>query len=204
MSVLPFEQVTFVISLQAIVYTINYLILLPGYTRIGSYLELCSSTTSFSTMILSSLILITGSICLGLSTTGRAFVIAVAFYTLGAGLPVIIQAYIANHVGKDQTARVLATLSTFAVARKLAAVSLGPAVFNAGVASDFEELQGLLFFFCAILFLGAVVAVAIIASRSTPGKLNEKPLGQEVALGDVSGGDNQSRRPQTASDVVGD
>ena len=139
-------------------------------------------------MVLSSLILITGAILLGLSPTGTAFVIAVVFYTLGAGLPVILQAYIAGLVGQDQVARVLATLSTFAVAGKLAAVSLGPAVFNVGVASDIEALKGLLFFFCALLFVGSITAVGMVASRNRAVKLIEHSSAQELALEDLAAG----------------
>lgn len=117
-------------------------------------------------MLMSSFILVLGSTLLGLSYTRASFVTAVAIYTLGTGLPVVMQAYISNLVDKGRLARVLSALSMFAVAGKLAATSLGPYIFKLGIDSGKEGLRGFLFFFCAALFLGSIVTVSVVALRA--------------------------------------
>ena len=62
--------------------------------------------------------------------------------------------------------RVLAALSMFAIAGKLAAMSLDPYVFGLGINSSREGLKGLLFFFCVVLYIGSVVTVGLVAVRT--------------------------------------
>ncbi|KAI9745860.1 MAG: hypothetical protein M1818_000541 [Claussenomyces sp. TS43310] len=161
-----FSDVTFITSIQAVVYCINYFVLLPSYTRIGGSFRLSSSAISLYIMLGSCFILIAGSTFLGLSTTGGTFILAMAIYTLGTGLPTVTQAYISSLVESDKVARVLAALSTFAIAGKLAATSLGPLIFGLGINSGRVELTGLLFYFCALLFIGSIVAVSLVVLRT--------------------------------------
>lgn len=152
-------------SMQALVYCVNYFVLLPGYTFIGGFFRLSSSTISLLIMLGSCLVLIIGSILLGLSATGVTFILAMAVYTLGTGLPTVTQAYISNLVDKDNVASVLAALSTFAIAGKLAATSFGPYIFGLGISSGEDKLKGLLFYFCAILFMGATITISFVVRR---------------------------------------
>ena len=125
--------------------------------------HLCSPILSVT--LFSFPILIGGSVLLDLSATGPTFLIAMAIYTLGTGLPIVTQAYISNLVEKEHVARVLAALFMFAIARKLAATSLDPYVFGLGINSSREEFKRLLFFFY-LVFIGSVVTVGLVAMRT--------------------------------------
>ena len=76
-------------------------------------------------------------------------------------------------------ARVLAALSMFAIAGKLAATSLDPYVFGLGINSSREGLKELLFFFY-LVFIGSVVTVGLVAMRT------RKTQKREVRDDDVS------------------
>ncbi|GAB7352402.1 hypothetical protein MBLNU459_g2830t2 [Dothideomycetes sp. NU459] len=187
-----FSDVTFVTSIQALVYVVNYLILLPGYTRLGIRFRLSDVAASLSIMLFSSCILIIGSVCLGFSATSWGFMLAMAVYTLGTGLPVVAQALISSLVEKDRLARVLSALSIFAIAGKLAATSIGPVVLSFGIDSGKESLKGALFFFSSALFFVAAVTISLIAARKRRLGLRSvhcKGKGEDIALDDISGDD---------------
>lgn len=147
-------------------------------------------------MLASSLVLIVGSIFLGFSATGTTFLISMAIYTLGTGLPVVTQAYISNLIEKERLARVLAALSMSSIAGRLAATSLGPYIFGLGINSEKEELKGLLFFFCAVLFGGSVVTISLVAIRTR--KANRRlQVSDDVQLQEILSESQENSQSQT-------
>ena len=103
---------------------------------------------------------------MGLSATASHFLIATCIYTLGAGMPAVMQAYIANLVQKRSLGRLLATVSLFQVGGKIASSALGPIIINAGIDSDDERLKGAIFFFAAIVFALSASALGLVALRA--------------------------------------
>lgn len=148
-------------------------------------------------MLASSLVLIVGSVFLGFSATGTIFLISMAIYTLGTGLPVVTQAYISNLIEKERLARVLAALSMSSVAGKLAATSLGPYIFGLGINSGKEELKGLLFFFCAVLFGGSVVTVGLVTIRTRKANRRLQVSDDDVQLQEILSESQENSQSQT-------
>lgn len=159
-----------VVSVQAFVLLLNFGLLLPGYNRVGSKYLGSATYTSFAIMVGSSIVLCAGAVAVGLSSTSAAFLIGMAFYTLGEGITVATQAYIASVIGKSFLARVMAVLSIAAAGGKAVASGLFPQVLALGLDTHVEELVGLPFFVAAGLFLiagGCVLAVGVRMRRSS-------------------------------------
>lgn len=144
----------------------NYFVILPAYNRLGKYYNLSALTTSLCIMMLSACILIVGSVLLGFTTSNATFLSAMVIYTLGTGLPVVTQTYIANSIGKQRMGRVLAIFSMFAVLGKMAAAGLGPHVFSAGNNANNQMLKGLIFWYGSSLFGVSIAAVSAVALRN--------------------------------------
>ena len=153
-------------AIQAVVYIFTYFVLLPTYNKIGARYGFSPSSTSLLIMLLSVTLLIAGSIFLGLSATAPHFIAATCMYTLGAGMPVVMQTYIANLVQKSSLGRLLAIVSLFQVGGKIAASGLGPIIINAGIDSGNENLKGAIFFFAAIVFAFSASALGMVALRA--------------------------------------
>lgn len=153
-------------AFQAVVYIFTYFALLPTYNKLGARYALSPSSTSLLVMLLSVTLLIAGSIFLGLSATPPHFVAATCIYTLGAGMPAVMQAYIANLVQKSSLGRLLAIVSLFQVGGKMAASALGPIIINAGIDSGNDNLKGAVFFFAAIVFACSASALGVVALRA--------------------------------------
>lgn len=117
-------------------------------------------------MLWQALILTVGATLIGLSDSKIYFFLAMSIYTLGTGLPTVMQAYISNLVDKHHIGRVLSALSVFAVAGKLLATSLGPYIFGYGIQSESEIMKGFLFFLCGVLFVVSGITVGLVALRS--------------------------------------
>jgi len=151
-----------VVSVQALVLLLNFGLLLPSYNRIGSKYFGSATYTSFAIMIGSSIVLSGGAVVVGLSSTSAAFLIGMVIYTLGEGITVATQAFIASFIGKSCLARVMAVLSIAATGGKAIASGAFPQVLALGLDTHVEELIGLPFFVAAALFLiagGCVLAV---------------------------------------------
>lgn len=152
-------------AIQAVVYILTYFVLLPGYNRLGARMGFTTSSTSLIIMLLSLAFLEAGSVFLGLSATAAQFIAATCIYTLGAGLPAVIQTYIANLVEKSGLGKVLAMISLFQVAGKVASSGIGPVIISAGIDSGNEQLKGALFLFAALVLLLSGVCLGIVVSR---------------------------------------
>lgn len=158
------------LSVQAFVLLLNFGLLLPSYNRIGSKYLGSAAYASFAIMICSSIVLSGGAVVVGLSSTSAAFLIGMVIYTLGEGISVATQAFIASVIGKSYLARVMAVLSIAAAGGKAIASGLFPQVLALGLDTHVEELVGLPFFVAAALFLvagGCAVAVRFRMRRSS-------------------------------------
>lgn len=153
-------------TVQAIVYVFTYFILLPRSNRLGTRLGFSSSSTALAIMLTCVAFLESGSLLMGLSTSPAQFIGPVCLFALGAGLPSVIQTYIANLVDNASVGRLLAVISLFSVAGKGCATGIGPAIINAGIDSDDERLKGSIFFLAAAVFLLAGLALSIVALRA--------------------------------------
>jgi hypothetical protein len=89
-----------VVSVQAFVLLLNFGLLLPSYNRIGSKYLGSATYASFAIMVGSSIVLCAGAVAVGLSSASAAFLRGMAIYTLGEGITVATQAYIASVIGK--------------------------------------------------------------------------------------------------------
>lgn len=167
------SQSTYAMAFQALIYIFVYFILLPLYTKIGSYCSISPPSTSLLVMLLSVIFLSTGSTLLGLSTNAYNFIAATCVYTLGAGMPSVMQAYIASLVEKSALGRLLAIISLFQVGGKLTASAVGPVIINAGIDSGNERLKGAIFFFAAVVFLFAASGLGVVALRARRTKADE-------------------------------
>ena len=153
------------VSIQALVMLLNFGLLLPAYNRLGSTYLGSAAYTSFAIMIGSSVVLSGGAVLVGLSSTTVAFLAGMVIYTLGEGLPVATQAYIASVTDKSYLARVMAVLSIAATGGKAVASAVFPQILALGLDTHVEELVGLPFFVAAGLFLIAGGCVAIVGLR---------------------------------------
>jgi hypothetical protein len=141
-----------VLSVQALVLLLNFGLLLPTYTRLGSNYFGSAAYASFAIMIGSSIVLSGGAVLVGFSSTSAAFLVGMVIYTLGEGISVATQAYIASVIGKPYLARVMAVLSIAAAGGKAIASGLFPQVLALGLDTHIEELIGLPFF-CSSRFI---------------------------------------------------
>ena len=149
---------------------LNFGLLLPAYNRIGSKYLGSTTYTSFAIMIGSSIVLSGGAVLIGLSSASSAFLIGMVIYTLGEGLSVATQAYIASVIDKSYLARVMSVLSIAATSGKAIASALFPQVLALGLDTHVEVLVGLPFFVAAGLFLlagGCVSAVGLRMRRAS-------------------------------------
>jgi hypothetical protein len=159
-----------VLSIQALVMLLNFGLLLPTYNRLGSEYFGSTAYGSFTIMIGSSIVLCGGAVLVGLSTTSAAFLVGMVIYTLGEGISVATQAYVASVIDKSYLARVMVVLSIAASGGKAIASGLFPQVLAIGLDTHVEELVGLPFFVAAGLFLiagGCVVVVGLRTKRSS-------------------------------------
>lgn len=158
------------LSIQALVMLLNFGLLLPTYNRLGSEYFGSAAYGSFAIMIGSSIVLCGGAVLVGLSTTSAAFLVGMVIYTLGEGISVATQAYVASVIDKSYLARVMVVLSIAASGGKAIASGLFPQVLAIGLDTHVEELVGLPFFVAAGLFLiagGCVVVVGLRTKRSS-------------------------------------
>ena len=164
-----FSQATIAVSVQAVIFIINYVVLLPSYSRLGQrFAYLSSSHTSLAIMLFSALLLFCGSIAIGFSATVPEFFLGLIVYTLGGGLSIAIQVYVSNLVNKSKLVRTLASLSVATIGGKLLASVLFPMVFAAGLNDGRDWMKGLPMFVSAGLF--AVAALAIVAVAVATGE----------------------------------
>ncbi|CAK4031165.1 MFS general substrate transporter [Lecanosticta acicola] len=161
-----YNQSAYAMAIQAIVYILLYFLLLPACNRLGIRLGYTKSSTSLIIMLLCLVFLEVGSVLLGLSATAVQFIGATCVYTLGAGLPAVVQTYIANLVDKTGLGKVLAIVSLFQVAGKIASSGTGPVIIAAGIDSGNEQLKGALFFFAALVLLFAAASLGIVVFRA--------------------------------------
>jgi hypothetical protein len=150
-----------VLSVQALVLLLNFGLLLPTYTRLGSKYLGSAAYASFAIMIGSSIVLSGDAVLVGLSSTSAAFLVGMVIYTLGEGISVATQAYITSVIDKSYLARVMAVLSIAAAGGKAIASGLFPQVLALGLDTHIKELIGLPFFVAAGLFLIAGGCVTI-------------------------------------------
>ena len=157
------------VSVQAVVMLVNFGLLLPTYNRLGTQYFGSAAYASFAIMIGSSIVLCGGAVLVGLSSTSAAFMIGMVTYTLGEGINVATQAYIASVINKTYLARVLAVLSIAAAGGKAVASAVFPQVLAIGLDTHIPELVGLPFFVAAALFIlaGACVIVVRLRMRSS-------------------------------------
>jgi hypothetical protein len=149
---------------------LNFGLLLPTYHRLGSDYFGSAAYGNFAIMIGSSIVLCGGAVLVGLSSTSAAFLVGMVIYTLGEGISVATQAYIASVIDKSYLARVMAVLSIAASGGKAIASGLFPQVLAIGLDTHVEELVGLPFLVAAGLFLiagGCVVVVGLRTRRSS-------------------------------------
>jgi hypothetical protein len=149
---------------------LNFGLLLPTYNRLGSEYFGSATYGSFAIMIGSSIVLCGGAVLVGFSTTSAAFLVGMVIYTLGEGISVATQAYIASVIDKSYLARIMALLSIAASGGKAIASGLFPQVLAMGLDTHVEELVGLPFFVAAGLYLiagGCVVVVGLRTRRSS-------------------------------------
>lgn len=117
-------------------------------------------------MLVSILCLTIGAVFLGFSATEMAFFGAMVIYTLGEGLTIAAQSYIASLIDENKLARVLAVLSLASTGGKVLASVIFPRAFAIGLDSKVEILKGLPFFESAALFLLAGVALGVVGLRA--------------------------------------
>ena len=116
-------------------------------------------------MSVSCLVLMAGSIVIGFSNSTVIFFLGTILYTLGEGVPVATQAYVASRIGKSRTARVMAMLSIATIIGKITASWLFPKLLAAGLDSHIDKLIGLPFFVSAALFVFAGVCVFVVGAQ---------------------------------------
>jgi hypothetical protein len=145
---------------------LNFGLLLPTYNRLGSTYLGSAAYASFAIMIGSSIVLCGGAVLIGLSSTSAAFLAGMVIYTLGEGISVATQAYIASVIDKSHLARVMAVLSIAAAGGKAIASGLFPQVLALGLDTHVEELVGLPFFVAAGLFVIAGGCVVVVGLRT--------------------------------------
>ena len=173
-----FSQATIAVSVQAVIIMINYAVLLPFYTRLGTQgLRLSSARTSLAIMLFSALLLTIGSIVIGFSTTTQAFFFGLLVYTLGGGLTVATQVYISALSDKTKLARTLASLSIATIGGKVLASALFPKVFAAGLDDGRERMKGLPMFAAAGLFAVSSLIITVVATMK--GQNPARPLEEE-------------------------
>ena len=150
---------------------LNFGVLLPTYDRLGSRYLGSAAYASFAIMIGSSIVLAGGAVLIGLSSASATFLTGMVIYTLGEGLPVATQAYIASVIDKAYLGRVMSVLSIAAAGGKAIASALFPQVLALGLDTHVEVLVGLPFFVAAGLFLiaGACVAAVGLGIRRSSG-----------------------------------
>ena len=159
-----FSQSTIAVSVQAVIIIINYTVLLPFFTRLGTQrLQLSSARTSLIIMLFSTFLLIFGSIGIGLSATVPVFFLGLLVYTLGGGLPVATQVYISCLVEKSKLARTLASLSVATIGGKVLASALFPKMMAVGLDDGRDWMKGLPMFASAGLFIVAGLAIILVA-----------------------------------------
>ena len=160
------------VSVQAVVMLLNFGLLLPTYNRLGTQYLGSAAYASFTIMIGSSIVLTVGAVLVGLSSTAVAFMVGMVVYTLGEGINVATQAYIASVIDKTYLARVLAVLSIAAAGGKAIASAVFPQVLAIGLDTHVEELVGLPFFVAAGLFLlaGGCVVIVGLKTKNSSGK----------------------------------
>jgi hypothetical protein len=161
-----FPEASSVVSIQALIMLLNFAILLPTYSQIGAKYLGTVAKANFTIMISSSVLLTIGSVFIGFSTTALTFILGMIVYTLGAGLPVATQAFVASLMDKSKLARVMAILSIAATGGKVVASGLFPQVLALGLDSGIKMLVGLPFFVAAALFLCAGLCVMIVGLRT--------------------------------------
>ena len=154
------------LSVQALVILLNFGLLLPTYNRLSSEYFGSAAYGSFAIMIGSSIVLCGGAVLVGLSTTSATFLVGMVIYTLGEGISVATQAYIASVIDKSYLARIMALLSIAASSGKAIASGLFPQVLAIGLDTHVEELVGLPFFVAAGLFLIAGGCVVVVGLRT--------------------------------------
>ena len=159
-----FSQSTIAVSVQAVIIIINYTVLLPFYTHLGTQrLQLSSARTSLIIMLFSTFLLIFGSIGIGFSATVPVFFLGLLVYTLGGGLPVATQVYISCLVEKAKLARTLASLSVATIGGKVLASALFPKTMAVGLDDGRDWMKGLPMFASACLFIVAGLAIILVA-----------------------------------------
>ncbi len=154
------------VSVQAVVMLLNFGLLLPAYNRLGTQYFDSAAYSSFAIMIGSSVVLSGGAVLVGLSSTSAAFMTGMVIYTLGEGINVATQAYIASVISKTYLARVLAVLSIAAAGGKAIASAVFPQVLAIGLDTHIPELIGLPFFVAAGLFVLAGACVIVVRLRT--------------------------------------
>lgn len=165
-----FPQASVVLSVQAVVMLINYWILLPSYTRLGTKYLGSGKNASFAIMIGSSLVLAIGAVITGLSSTASVFLFGMIIYTAGEGVTVAINAYIASVIEKGFLARVMSVVAIAATGGKAIASGFFPQVLAIGLDTHVDELVGLPFLVAAGLFLVAGASVAVAGGVGIAGK----------------------------------
>ena len=162
-----YPQASAVVSIQAVVMLANFGLLLPTYTRLGTRHLGSATRASFAIMIASAAVLTGGAMLVGLSATSAAFLVGMVVYTLGEGLTVATQAYIASVVDRTYLARVMATLAVAAAGGKAIASAGFPVVLAKGLDTNVRGLIGLPFFVAAGLFVVAGACVVVVGIRSS-------------------------------------
>jgi MFS family permease len=170
-------QASSIVSAQGFLMLLHFSLLLPWLTRFAASYFSDPLTGQFAVMLLSALLLILGSMSIGLSASPLAFVASVLLYLLGEGLPTATQAFVVTLLPRDRVARLMALLSVASIAGKLCA-SLGfPWVLAKGLDSGVEVLVGLPFFVSAGLFVGAAGCVGVVGWRVRKGPEKEEEEG---------------------------
>lgn len=144
---------------------LNFALLLPAYNRLGTKHFGSATYASFAIMTGSSVVLCCGSVLVGLSSSSAVFLIGMVVYTLGEGMPVATQAYIASIIDKGYLARVMAMLSMASAGGKAIASAVFPQVLAIGLDTHIKELVGLPFFVASGLYLAAGGCVLLVGLR---------------------------------------
>jgi MFS family permease len=150
---------------------LNFFLLLPTYTRLGTKYLHSPTHASFAIIIGSSIILCLGSTTIALSAASSVFLFGMIIYTLGEGMSVATQAYIASLTEQRYLARVMAVLSIAAALGKALASLLFPRILAAGLDTHVDVLVGLPFTVNAALFLFAGACVVVVGVRTRVEKL---------------------------------
>ena len=149
------------ISIQALVTLFNFSFILPLWMRLGTKHFAHPSQSSLAIMVGSAFVLTVGTVMLGFSNTNFLFFLSMIVYTLGEGLPVATQTYIASLIAPSRLARVMSALSIAATSGKLFAAGLFPQVLAIGLDTHVESLVGLPFFVAAGLFVVAGICIVL-------------------------------------------